>query len=74
MVSNKEMVSYLYSFKHTKLKSAQPRSLRELDATIEQNREERRRWKPAEKSDRFLGKIEGESSLPVVNLLCYHGH
>ena len=41
--------------------------------TIETYRELRPRWKQAEKSDHFLGKIEGESSFPVVYLPCYHG-
>ena len=41
--------------------------------TIETYRELRQQWQQAEKSDNFLGKIEGESSLLVVYLPCYHG-
>ena len=41
--------------------------------TIETYREQRLRWKQAEKSDRFLGKIEGESSLQDAYLPRYHG-
>ena len=43
-----------------------------LGLIIETYRELRPRWKLAEKSGHFLGKIEGESSLPVIYFPCYH--
>ena len=41
--------------------------------TIETYRELQPWWKQAEKSDHFLGKIEGEFFFPVVHLPCYRG-
>ena len=40
------------------------------DGNRDYNRDPRRLLKRAEKSNRFVGKIEGVSSLPVVYLSC----
>ena len=49
-------------------------TFRSAELSSHRNKELRLWWKQAEKSDHFQGKIEGEPSLPVAYLLCYHSH